>query len=156
VNVNISRADQIDESDMHFITRLAEKHGATATMKDGKLIVATRGKGESGSSRPLSEITLLRSDLSSYSLTFPDRDLYGGTNGCKFAFELAVQIFLRVVLRRVRRQKEPFDLVPMPSKPFFYEPRVVDFQSGTVCPVCGRRNPKSSVGRTGLLRSLPV
>ena len=81
MNVNISRADQIDESDMHFITRLAEKHGATATMKDSKLIVATRGKGESGSSRPLPEITLLRSDLSSYSLTFPDRDLHGGTNG---------------------------------------------------------------------------
>ena len=45
----------------------------------------------------------------------------------KFAFEFAVQVFLRVVLRQLRRQKEPFDLVPMPSRPLFYEPRVVDF-----------------------------
>lgn len=77
VEAAVPRADQINESDMHFITRLAKQHGATATVKDGKLIVATRGEGKSGSGKPLPSITLHRDDLASYSLTFPDRALFG-------------------------------------------------------------------------------
>lgn len=77
VEASVPRADQINESDMHFITRLARQHGATATVKDGKLIVATRGDGKSGSGKPLPSVTLHRDDLASYSLTFPDRALFG-------------------------------------------------------------------------------
>jgi len=77
VEADVPRADQINESDMHFITRLAKQHGATATVKDGKLIVATRGEGKSGSGKPLPSITLHRDDLANYSLTFPDRALFG-------------------------------------------------------------------------------
>ncbi|MCK6435957.1 phage late control D family protein [Rivihabitans pingtungensis] len=77
IDVDVPRADQINESDMHFITRLARQHGATATVKDGKLIVATRGEGKSGSGQPLPAITLRREELASYSLTFPDRALFG-------------------------------------------------------------------------------
>lgn len=77
VEAAVPRADQINESDMHFITRLAKQHGATATVKDGKLIVATRGDGKSGSGKPLPSITLRRDDLANYSLTFPDRALFG-------------------------------------------------------------------------------
>ena len=77
LDVEIPRADQINESDMHFITRLAKQHGATATVKDGKLIVTTRGTGKSGSGKPLPSITLHRDDLASYSMTFPDRALFG-------------------------------------------------------------------------------
>lgn len=77
VVADVPRADQINESDMHFITRLAKQHGATATVKDGKLIVAKRGEGKSGSGKQLPEIALHRDDLASYTLTFPDRALYG-------------------------------------------------------------------------------
>lgn len=76
VDASVPRADQINESDMHFITRLARQHGATATVKDGKLIVATRGEGKSGSGKPLPSITLRRDDLANYSLTFPDLALF--------------------------------------------------------------------------------
>lgn len=76
VETPIPRADQINESDMHFITRLAKQHGVTATVKDGKLIVARRGEGKTGSGKPLPEITLTRDDLASYTLTFPDRALF--------------------------------------------------------------------------------
>jgi phage protein D len=79
VEAGIPRADQINESDMHFITRIAREHGATATIKDGELIVAPRGEGKSGSGRPLPEIILHRDDLASYSMTFPDRPAYGAT-----------------------------------------------------------------------------
>ena len=77
MDVAIARADQINESDMHYITRLAKQHGATATVKDGKLVVAPRGNGKSGSGKALPSIALSRDDLASYSLTFPDRALFG-------------------------------------------------------------------------------
>lgn len=77
VVAEVPRADQVNESDMHFITRLARTHGATATVKDGKLIVAARGDGKSGSGKQLPEISLKRDDLADYSFTFPDRNLYG-------------------------------------------------------------------------------
>lgn len=73
----VPRVDQINESDMHFITRLARRHGATAAVKDGKLIVAARGEGKSGAGKPLPPITLHRDDLARYTLAFPDRSLYG-------------------------------------------------------------------------------
>lgn len=76
LNPAIVRADQINESDMHFITRMARQYGATATVKDGKLIVVTRGEGKSGSGLKMPSITLHRDDIASYSLSFPDRALY--------------------------------------------------------------------------------
>ncbi|PTQ70861.1 hypothetical protein C8R26_13148 [Nitrosomonas oligotropha] len=76
LNPAIARADQINESDVHFITRMARQYGATATVKDGKLIVITRGEGKSGSGIELPTIALHRDDIASYSLSFPDRALY--------------------------------------------------------------------------------
>ncbi|MBV6447304.1 contractile injection system protein, VgrG/Pvc8 family [Nitrosomonas sp.] len=76
LNTAIARADQVNESDMHFITRMARQYGATATVKDGKLIVITRGQGKSGSGIELPKIALHRDDIASYSLSFPDRALY--------------------------------------------------------------------------------
>jgi phage protein D len=80
VQADVPRADQMNESDMHFITRLARQHGATATIKDKRLIVAPRGKGESGSGVGLPEISFSREDLASYQLTFPDRSAYGAVS----------------------------------------------------------------------------
>lgn len=82
LEVAVPRADQINESDMHFMTRLASQHGATATIKDGELIVARRGAGKSGSGRPLATLSLHRDDLASYSLTFPDRALFSEVEAC--------------------------------------------------------------------------
>lgn len=76
LNPVVDRADQINESDMHFITRMARHYGATATVKDGKLIVVTRGDGKSGSGKNFEPIKLHRDDIASYSLSFPDRTLY--------------------------------------------------------------------------------
>lgn len=80
VDAKVPRADQMNESDMHFITRIARDHGATATIKDGKLIVAPRGEGRAGSGRPMPEIKLVRSDLADYRMTFPDRTAYGSAS----------------------------------------------------------------------------
>ncbi|MDR6447702.1 phage protein D [Paraburkholderia terricola] len=73
VDAPVPRADQFGESDLHFITRLARQHGATATVKAGKLIVAGRGAGRSASGKPLPTITLTPDMLLDYEITFPDR-----------------------------------------------------------------------------------
>jgi phage protein D len=73
VDVQVPRADQFGESDLHFVTRLARQHGATATVKAGKLIVAGRGAGRSASGKPLPGITLTPDTLLDYEITFPDR-----------------------------------------------------------------------------------
>lgn len=49
---------QQDESDMHFVERLARKHGALFSVKDGKLIFAKRGSGQSASGKALTNIIL--------------------------------------------------------------------------------------------------
>ncbi|MFT0892239.1 phage late control D family protein [Pseudochelatococcus sp. G4_1912] len=54
---------QLDESDMHLLTRMAERHGAMVTFKDGKLIFAERSAGLSGSGRSLATLVLHRSDI---------------------------------------------------------------------------------------------
>lgn len=70
---NVKRIDQINESDMHFIQRLANEYNATSTIKDGKLIVISRGENKSGGGQDIKTLTIKQSDLSNYSITFPDR-----------------------------------------------------------------------------------
>lgn len=69
----VKRIDQINESDMHFIQRLANEHNATSTIKDDKLIVVSRNENKSGSGQQSQNITILKSDVTNFSITFPDR-----------------------------------------------------------------------------------
>lgn len=73
VEAAVPRADQQRESDLHFITRMARQHGATATVKEGRLLVVPRDGGKTASGKSLPVVTLTPQDLSRYSLTFPDR-----------------------------------------------------------------------------------
>lgn len=73
VEAEVPRADQQRESDLHFMTRLARQHGATATVKEGKLLVIPRDGGKSASGKTLPVITLTPRDLINYRMTFPDR-----------------------------------------------------------------------------------
>lgn len=78
VQASVPRADQIGESDIHFITRMARQYGATAAIKDGKLLVMPRGKGASASGAAMPVLTLTPSMIDRYRLTFPDRSGHGG------------------------------------------------------------------------------
>ncbi len=49
----IVRADQANESNLHFMTRLGEQHGCIAKVAQGTLVVVPAGGGESGSGKPL-------------------------------------------------------------------------------------------------------
>ncbi|UXM94331.1 contractile injection system protein, VgrG/Pvc8 family [Bartonella sp. HY329] len=48
---------QQDESDIHFIERLAKRHGAIFTVKDGKMIFAKKGSEKSASGKKLMAFT---------------------------------------------------------------------------------------------------
>lgn len=73
VEAAVARADQIGESDLHFITRLARLHGATATVKNGRLLVLPRGAGKTASGAAPAPVKIEREALSRYSFTFADR-----------------------------------------------------------------------------------
>ncbi|WP_018183974.1 phage late control D family protein [Kaistia granuli] len=47
---------QQDESDLHVVERLARRHGALFSIKDGKLIFAAKGSGKSASGKDLTEV----------------------------------------------------------------------------------------------------
>lgn len=73
VEAQVPRADQQRESDLQFITRLSRQYGATATVKESKLLVLPRDGGQSASGKTMPSVTIKPSDLKRYSLKFPDR-----------------------------------------------------------------------------------
>lgn len=54
---------QQNESDIHFLERLAERHGATFGVKDGNLVFAAKGAGRSVSGAALTPIVVTLADL---------------------------------------------------------------------------------------------
>ena len=79
VKARIDRVDQMNESDLHFITRLARQYDATASVKGGKLLVLARGgQTKSASGKKLPTIVLKRSDIDTWHWTASDREEAGG------------------------------------------------------------------------------
>mgnify|MGYP003112388191 CR=1 FL=1 len=69
---------QQNESDIHFVERLAERHDAIFSVKDGKLIFAARGSGQSTSGAELTPIVVTPAILQpdSCRIRFTDRTQY--------------------------------------------------------------------------------
>jgi phage protein D len=79
MKAKVERLDQVNESDIHFITRIARQYDATASVKAGKLLVVPRGgqaKSVSGKAIPL--LVLHRADIKSWRYTLSDRNESGG------------------------------------------------------------------------------
>ncbi|MGQ3670794.1 phage late control D family protein [Xanthobacter sp. TB0136] len=70
---------QMGESDIHFLERLAERHGALFSVKDGKLIFAAKASGKSASGAALTPITITPAILGTGSaqVQFSDRTKSG-------------------------------------------------------------------------------
>ncbi|SEC73525.1 late control protein [Pseudomonas marginalis] len=69
----VPRADQLNESDYNFITRLAKDHDCTAKVADSKLLVLPRQSGQTASGKSLPAITIRRTDVSRWQFRFTDR-----------------------------------------------------------------------------------
>lgn len=78
INIEIDHADQTNESDISFLTRMADELGAVATVKNGALLLIIPNRGVSASGHPLPEITLTRRSGDSHQFSLADRDAYTG------------------------------------------------------------------------------
>ena len=72
VTTIVERADQLGESDLSYITRLAKQYDCTAKVADGKLLVLPRDGGKSASDKTLPVVTIRKSDVSRYQFRFGD------------------------------------------------------------------------------------
>jgi phage protein D len=72
-SVQIQHEDQTNETDQGFLTRLAERYGATIKPADGKLVVVPRGQGGVAGSA-----TIRIEEVSSCRATLKGRGAYGG------------------------------------------------------------------------------
>lgn len=71
----VDRADQLRESDYHFVTRLSRQYDCTAKLADGKLVVLPRQSGLSASGKTLGAVTIRRQDVQRFQFRFDDRDI---------------------------------------------------------------------------------
>lgn len=73
----IGHIDQVDESDLHFLTRLARQRGAVAKPAGKTLIFAPAGQAKSLTGKDLPTVTIGRlDDRSSYEVTIAERGKY--------------------------------------------------------------------------------
>ena len=68
--------NQIKESDINLLTRLAKEQDAITSVKGGKLIIAPKSKGQTLSGQSLSPVTLSQNELTSWRVNVADREAY--------------------------------------------------------------------------------
>jgi len=73
--IAINHIDQT-ESDINFLTRLADENGAIATIKKGTILFMTAGRAVSASGKPLPVFTITRQSGDSHHYSVADRDSY--------------------------------------------------------------------------------
>ncbi|PHI55500.1 hypothetical protein Y084_13565 [Salmonella enterica subsp. enterica serovar Infantis str. CVM N34868PS] len=78
MDIEIDHADQTDESDMSFLTRMADMLGAIATVKNGSLLFILPGGGVTADGRALPSFALTRSHGDRHRFRISDRQAYTG------------------------------------------------------------------------------
>ncbi|MEH0832311.1 phage late control D family protein [Pectobacterium cacticida] len=76
--IKIPHIDQTQETDAVFITRLAERNGAIAAIKAGRLLFIRPGTGKTASGKPIPQQMIERSDGDRHSFSLADRGAYTG------------------------------------------------------------------------------
>lgn len=76
--IYLEHIDQTDESDLHFLTRLAEQYDAIATIKARRLLFMPAGQGSTASGQAIPPVTLYRNQGDSHRYIETDRDAFSG------------------------------------------------------------------------------
>lgn len=76
--IAIDHIDQTDESDAHFLTRLAQRFGAVFSVKSGNLLFKPRGSGKSASGKDLTPLPITRKQSDRHRYHSADREQYTG------------------------------------------------------------------------------
>ncbi len=74
----IEHEDQTNESAASFLTRLAQRHDAIATVKSGRLLLIPAGGGATVSGKALPVMHITRADGDSHRFSLADRQTYSG------------------------------------------------------------------------------
>ncbi len=112
-DVEIDHADQTSESDISFLTRMAEIIGAVATIKNGRLLFIVPGMGISQSGRVLPSVMITRASGDGHSFRIADRDAYTGVQA--YWLDLNFGKKKPTAIKR-RKKKKPINVTPASSK----------------------------------------
>jgi phage protein D len=74
----IDHVDQVNESDIHFLTRLARQHDAVATVKKGRLVFLSINSVRTAGGQALQPITITRASGDQHRYHTADRTSYSG------------------------------------------------------------------------------
>ncbi|PHM38596.1 phage late control D family protein [Xenorhabdus innexi] len=105
MDIEIDHADQTNESDISFLSRMADMLGAIATVKNGRLLFILPGRGLSQSGKPLSVITLTRDSGDRHSFRVADRAAYTGVKA--YWLDLNVGKQPATTMKRQRKSPKP-------------------------------------------------
>ncbi|QDL32732.1 phage late control D family protein [Serratia liquefaciens] len=105
MGLEIDHADQTQESDMSFLTRMAEMLGAIATVKNGSLLFILPGGGVSASGEPLPSFAVTRSSGDRHSFRIADRDAYTGVRAYWLDLEFGKKKKVTVKKRKPEKKK---------------------------------------------------
>ncbi|WLS78813.1 phage late control D family protein [Erwinia pyri] len=112
-DVGIDHADQTSESDISFLTRMAEMLGAVATIKNGRLLFIVPGLGVSQSGRVLPAVMITKESGDGHSFRIADRDAYTGVQAYWLDLNFGKKKPTTVKRRKV---KKPVNVTPASSK----------------------------------------
>ena len=76
--IAIPHIDQTQESDAAFLSRLAERNGASVSVKAGKLLFLKAGSAMTASGKPIPQMTVERGDGDRHQFAIADREAYTG------------------------------------------------------------------------------
>lgn len=74
----IDHIDQSNESDAAFLSRLAERYDAIATVKHGRLLFVSSGEATTASGQPLPTIRITRNSGDQYAWRYSNTESYNG------------------------------------------------------------------------------
>lgn len=107
MSAEIDHADQTQESDMSFLTRMADLLGAIATVKNGSLLFILPGGGVSANGKALPEFAITRSSGDRHSFRIADRDAYTGVQAYWLDLEFGKKKKVTVKARKKKNEKKP-------------------------------------------------
>ena len=79
---NIAHIDQTNESDAAFLTRLAERYDAIATVKHGRLLFVSAGEATTAGGTPMPAIHITRASGDGFSFRYANTESYQAVRAC--------------------------------------------------------------------------
>jgi len=76
--IPVPHADQSQESDAIFLSRLAERNGAAVSVKEGRLLFLKAGSGVNANGKPIPKMTIERGDGDRHQFSIADREAHTG------------------------------------------------------------------------------